>query len=139
MHQGRERWYLDRGCSRHMTWDINNSVTLSGIMKVAPSPSEMIQRVNDIGNIKIGSSLLIEDVVLVNGLKYNLLSISQLCDKGLRVIFDDSTYDVLDKKINTCVLSDFHENNIYLIDILNLEYNATCLDAFNENSWDIED
>ena len=68
MHQGRERWYLDRGCSRHMTWDINNSVTLSGIMKVAPSPSEMIQRVNDIGNIKIGSSLLIEDVILVDDL-----------------------------------------------------------------------
>ena len=62
-----------------------------------------------IGNIKIGLSSLIEDVVLVGALKHNLLSISQ----GLRVIFDDSTCDVLDKKSNSCVLFGFRENNVY--------------------------
>jgi len=35
-------------------------------------------------NIKISSSPLIENAVLVNGLKYNFLIISQLCDKGLK-------------------------------------------------------
>ena len=65
-----------------------------------------------IDNIKIGSSSLIEDVDLVDELKHNLLSISQLCDKGIRVIFDDSTCDVLNKKSNTCVLFDFRENNV---------------------------
>ena len=50
-------------------------------MKVAPSPSEMIPKEKNISidNIKIGSSLLIETIVLVDGLKHNLLSISQLC------------------------------------------------------------
>ena len=42
-------------------------------------------KIVDIGNIKIGSSPLIENVVLVEGLKHNLLSISQLCDKGLKL------------------------------------------------------
>ena len=78
---------------------------------------------------------MIEDLILVDGLKYNLLSISQLCDKSLKVIFDDSTWDILDKKSNTCVLFGFHENNIYMIDMLNLKYNATYLNAFNEDSW----
>ena len=82
-------------------------------------------------NIKIDSSPLTENVVLVEGLKHNLLSISQLCDKGLKIIFDDFTCDILDKKINTCVLSDFRENNVYMIDMLNLQCNATCLNAFN--------
>ena len=77
---------------------------------------------------------MIEDVILVEGLKHNLLSISQICDKGLRIIFDDSTCDVLDKKSNTCILSGFHENNVYIIDMLNLKCNATCLNAFNEDS-----
>ena len=58
--------------------------------------------------------------MLVERLKYNLLSISKLCDKGLRVIFNDSTCIVLDKKFNTCVLSGFHENNVYIIDMINL-------------------
>jgi len=36
-----------------------------------------------IGYIKVGSSTWIENVVLIDGLKHNLLSISQLCYKGL--------------------------------------------------------
>ena len=40
------------------------------------------------GNIGNDSSTLIENVHLVDGLKHDLLSISQLCDKGFRVIFD---------------------------------------------------
>ena len=53
-------------------------------------------------NIKIGSSLLIENVILVDDLKHNQLSISQICHKSLRVIFDDSTFDVLDKNKFFC-------------------------------------
>ena len=42
-----------------------------------------------IGHDSIGnnSSSLIENVLLVDGLKHNLLSISQLCDKCFKVIF----------------------------------------------------
>jgi len=58
-----------------------------------------------------------------------------LCDKNLRVIFDSTTCDVLDKKTNSCVLSNFCENNIYIIDMMNLHCNATCLIAFKEDSW----
>ena len=65
-----------------------------------------------ISNIKIGISLLIENIALVVGFKHNLLSISQLGDKGLKVIFDDSTCDVIDKKNDSRVLSDFRENNV---------------------------
>ena len=68
------------------------------------------------------------------------MSISQLCDKGSKVIFDDLSCNVLDRKINACILSEFRENNVYIIDMLNLNCNATCLNAFNEDSWyDIED
>jgi len=119
-----------------MTWDINNFVTLSRYHEgdTVTFRDDSKGKIVSIGNIKIDSSPLIEDVVLIYGLKQNLLSISQLCDKGLRVIFDDSTCDVLDKKSNTSVLSDFRENNVYMIDMLNLKYNATCLNAFNKDS-----
>ena len=40
-----------------------------------------------IGNVGNVSSTLIENVYLVENLKHNLLSISQLCDKGYKVIF----------------------------------------------------
>jgi len=39
------------------------------------------------GNIGVKGNLLIKNVLLVEELKHNLLSISQLCDKGLHVTF----------------------------------------------------
>ena len=41
-----------------------------------------------IGNIGKISSTLIENVYLVENLKHNLISISQLCDKGYKTVFD---------------------------------------------------
>ena len=44
-------------------------------------------RIIGYGSIGNNSSSLIENVLLVDGLKHNLLSISQLCDKDFKVIF----------------------------------------------------
>ena len=44
----------------------------------------VIQGIGTIGN---NSHTQIKNVLLVENLKYNLLSISQLCDKGYRVVF----------------------------------------------------
>ena len=39
------------------------------------------------GDIEVRGNLTIQNVLLVEGLKHNMLSISQLCDKGLQVTF----------------------------------------------------
>ena len=56
-------------------------------------------------------------------------------DKGLKVIFDDSYCDVIDKKNDSHVPSSSCENNVYIIDMLNLDCNVTRLSAINEDSW----
>ena len=48
------------------------------------------QRIIGQGNIGNDTFSLIENVLLVDSLKYNLLSISQLCDKGFKVILEAS-------------------------------------------------
>jgi len=118
-------------------WDINNFAALlryheGGIVIFG---DDFKGKIIGIGNIKISSSPLIKNVVLVDGLKHNLLSISQLCDRGFKVVFDDLACNILDRQTNACVLFDFHENNVYMIDMSNLQYNITCLNAFNEDSW----
>ena len=91
-----------------MTWDINNFVTLLRYHEggTVTFEDDSKGKIVGISNIKIGSSLLIEDV-LVDGLKHNLLNISQLCDKGLKVIFDDLSCNVLDIKPINAFFSDF--------------------------------
>ncbi|KHN19736.1 hypothetical protein glysoja_024837, partial [Glycine soja] len=94
-------WYLDTGCSNHMTghreWFVNiddkvkskikfanyNSVTVEGIGKV------MIQR-------KDGQHSFINDVLYVPNMKNNLLSLGQLLEKGYSMQMGDSQMKIFD-------------------------------------------
>ena len=75
-----------------MTWDINNFATLSRYYEGGTIifGDDSKEKIISLDNIQIGSSILIEYVVLVEDLKHNLLSISQLCDKSIEVVFCDS-------------------------------------------------
>ena len=46
------------------------------------------RKITGVGNISINPYPPIDDVIFVKGLKYNLFSISQLCDSGLDVSFN---------------------------------------------------
>jgi len=119
-----------------MTWDINNFATLSRYHEggTVTFGDDSKRKIVGIGNIKLSSSLMIENVVLVDVLNHNLLSISQLCDKGFNVIFDDLVYNVFDRQTNACILFGFCEKNVYMIDMSNIQCNATCLNVFNNDS-----
>ena len=56
------------------------------------------------GKVSEDSSCSVDDVLLVEGLNYNLLSISQLFDKGWRVIFEH----------DKCKIYDFQKNKVKL-------------------------
>ena len=79
-------WYLDSGCSRHMTGDKNCFLTFEkkdgGLVTFENNDKGKIRGKGTIGN---PNSAKIENVQYVEGLKYNLLSISQLCDSGLKL------------------------------------------------------
>ncbi|KAL6334564.1 hypothetical protein AAG906_018903 [Vitis piasezkii] len=87
----KDKWFLDSGCSRHMTGDESKFAFLTkrkgGYVTFGDNSKGRIIGQGNIGN---GTSSLIESVLLVDGLKHNLLSISQLCDKGFKVIFEAS-------------------------------------------------
>ncbi|KAI3681360.1 hypothetical protein L6452_36153 [Arctium lappa] len=58
----------------------------------------------------------IEKVAYVDGLKHNLLSISQLCDKDYEVRFSKKACLVVDEK-GKLALSGYRRENVYVIDI----------------------
>ena len=72
-----------------------------------------------IGQCNIGNdtSSLIESVLLVNGLKHNLLSISQLCDKGFKVIFEASHCIINDIQNDKSIFMGHRCDNVYTINI----------------------
>ena len=79
----KQPWYLDSGCSRHMTSDESLFQELdrkkSGNASFGDNSKGIIRGIGTIGN---NSHTQIKNVLLIENLKFNLLSISQLCDKG---------------------------------------------------------
>nr|KYP33108.1 hypothetical protein KK1_046074 [Cajanus cajan] len=92
-------WYPDSGCSRHMIEDTSkfSSLKLKNEGYVTYGDNNK-GRILGHGNIGNSSSLtLIENVLLVEGLKHNFLSISQLSDKGFKIEFDNTCCLICDK------------------------------------------
>ena len=88
-----------------------------------------------VGNINNYSSC-IENVLLVDGLKHNLISISQLCDKDYKVIFDKNKC-IITHALNDKILfiASRHEN-VYTFDFDSLvSQEVKCLAVINKYSW----
>ena len=93
-------WYLDSGCSRHMTGD--KSLFKSLKEKVGDyvtfgdrSHAQVLGK----GTVKILRLPLLKDVLYIKGLKANLLGITEICDvqfskKGC-IIIDEERFQVL--------------------------------------------
>jgi len=86
-----------------------------------------------IGTGTIGSNLKIEDVALVDGLKFNLLSVAQLCDKGRKVTFDSGGCIITDCKTNKLILFAPRTNNVYSVNIKTEK--DICLVSKESESW----
>ena len=88
-----------------------------------------------IGQRKVSEdpSCSVDDVLLVEGLNYNLLIISQLCDKSLRVIFEFNKCRIVDILSDEVKLESQRINDVYIID-LNLSKPANMCLMANKNT-----
>ncbi|KAL8118058.1 hypothetical protein AgCh_015817 [Apium graveolens] len=139
-NQGNRRnlWYLDSGCSRHMTGDS----TLLTEFEERAGPSITFGDDNKGYTVGYGliskDNVIIEEVALVDGLKHNLLSISQLCDKGNSVTFNKETCVVINNQNNKVVFTGVRRGNVYLADFNSTKAESvTCLlsKASQDESW----
>ncbi|MGI4673372.1 GAG-pre-integrase domain-containing protein [Klebsiella pneumoniae] len=83
-------------------------------------------------------NVIIEEVALVDGPKHNLLSVTQLCDKGNNVLFTSEACIVSEKKSNEVVLTGYRKGNVYLADFNSTKAESmTCLfsKASMDGSW----
>ena len=128
---------MDSGCSRHMTGDPNIFLNLKkkdgGEVTFGDNAKG---KVIGIGKVGTPNSTCIDDVLLVSGLKHNLLSVSQLCDKGYKVSFDPKSCIVSKLLDNSTIFKGERVGNVYLIDLENLaNQDVKCLISLSNDSW----
>ena len=93
-------------------------------------------RVKGLDKIAISNDLSISNVLLVESLNFNLLSVAQLCDLGFKCNFsiDDVVITSVDGSI--LVLKGFRHENLYLVDFSSSEANlTTCLFSNSLMGW----
>jgi hypothetical protein len=87
------------------------------------------------GIIKVNDYFTLNDVALVDRLRYNLLSISQLCDADLSVLFHKFDSHVLDSSgKRVCGIS--HIGNVFPADFSSAQSSLRCL--ISQSSSELE-
>jgi hypothetical protein len=78
------------------------------------------------GVIKVNNCFTLNDVALVDRLRYNLFSVSQLCDTDLSVLFCNSDSHVLDSSgKHVCGISRIR--NVFQADVSSAQSSLRCL------------
>jgi hypothetical protein len=88
---------MDSGCSRHMTGNKKwfSSLTPLSHKEYVTFGDDKKGKVLGTSIIKVNDYFTLNDVALVNKLRYNLLSVSQFVDADLDVLFCKSGSEVL--------------------------------------------
>ncbi|GJX02722.1 putative ribonuclease H-like domain-containing protein [Tanacetum coccineum] len=132
-----DKGFVDTGCSRHMT---GNIAYLSDFKEfdggyVTFGGGAHGGRISGKGTLKT-DSLDFEDVYFVNELKFNLFSVSQMCDKKNYVLFTDTECLVLSPNFKLpdetqILLKIPRKDNMYSFDMKNIvpKESLTCLVA----------
>jgi len=86
------------------------------------------------GKVGRSSSYCIDNVFLVEGLRHNLLSISQFCDKGNSVSFTSNVCKIINDNSGKVVLEGTRRGNTCTVDLNSIpRNNLTCLSVIDDD------
>ncbi|KAJ9546338.1 hypothetical protein OSB04_018881 [Centaurea solstitialis] len=138
---GKSIWHIDSRCSRHMTGNkfiLQNFKHFEG-GNVAFGDNPKGGKIKGKGKIS-KDKMSFEDVFYVEQLRYNLLSVSQVCDKKFGVFFTDSECLILAPgfKIdeNQVLLRTPRKDNVYCLDLERIPSNQSLNCLFSKASHD---
>ncbi|XP_019160052.1 PREDICTED: uncharacterized protein LOC109156663 [Ipomoea nil] len=111
----KERWYFDSGCSRHMTGDAKYLNNIKGSTGEVTFGDSVKGKITGTGTLNVTGLPKLPQVLLVEGLHANLISISQLCDQEWKVCFTKDSCNVTDYRKNCVMEGKRSSDNCYIL------------------------
>ena len=129
-----EKRIVDSGCSQHMTGNRKLFLELKNYDggKVCFGNKEK-GKIIGIGK-KGNNTKQISNVALLRDLKFNLISVSQLCDKGYKVVFSDNEVRINDLNQSKTLLVGKRNKDIFVIDFNDDQKLDKCLVETHDDS-----
>jgi hypothetical protein len=92
--------------------------------------------VKGLGKISISNDYPLSNVLLVDSLNFNLLSVAQLCDHGYKCTFTSDGVEVTSLNGNDCIFKGFRHETLHLVDLSSSNVNlTTCLFSKSSMDW----
>ncbi|MBD3828825.1 MAG: hypothetical protein IE915_18380, partial [Stenotrophomonas sp.] len=118
--EGQENlWYIDSGCSKHMTGDKEKLESYSALEKgkKVSFGNDTPATIKGKGTAQLKERVKAGNVLYVDGLRHNLLSVSQMCDQRTEVIFRSNGCLVRDLDTGVTVIKGKRTpNNLYIFE-----------------------
>ena len=135
----KDQWYLDSGCSSHM------SGRKDCFVNIKPSMKNMVKFANDntlaaegVGDVLImrkdGNRSVISNVLYIPGMKSNLLSIGKLVEKNYKVSIKDKMMRVLNSNGRLILMAQMSHNRTFKIELNVMEHKCLAI-AANRYEW----
>jgi len=88
------------------------------------------------GNIPISNEHSLSNILLVDSLSYNLLSVSQLCEIGFNCLFTNEGVQILRREDSSIAFTGRLKGKLYLVDFTTTKVTSeTCLVAKSDLGW----
>ena len=88
-----------------------------------------------LGKVAISHDSSIQNVMLVESLGYNLLSVSRLADFGFNVLFTEVDCQVFRRDNHNMVFTGIRRGDLYIVDFTKKAQPRTCLIAKSSKGW----
>nr|GEW65088.1 retrovirus-related Pol polyprotein from transposon TNT 1-94 [Tanacetum cinerariifolium] len=130
-------WYLDSGCSKHMTGDRSQLINfVQKFLGTVNFGNDHVAKIMGYGDYKI-VNVMISRVYYVEGLGHNLFSVGQFCDLDLEVAFRQHTCFIRNLD-GVDLLTGSRGNNLYTLSLQDMMASSPiCLlsKASKTKSW----
>ncbi|XP_073221577.1 uncharacterized protein [Cicer arietinum] len=132
--QGRNEWYLDSGCSTHMTrrkdWFVKINQATRSRVKFADDTTLAADGIGDVLIMRRdGGHSLIKDVLYIPGIKCNLLSIGQLLERNYMIRMENKVLRVLDQNGVLILKAPVAANRTFKIELEIMEHRCLTTSA----------
>ena len=133
-------WYIDSGCSNHMTgnrnWLINFDENRKSTVRFADNRSIQAEGVGDVLlKRRDGKDAMITDVLFVPKMDTNLISLGQLLEKGFTIGFPKGFLEIYDQNERLVMRATMASNKTFQVSLTAMETQCLNATSLNEESW----
>jgi len=129
-------WYIDLGCSNHMTrhreWLVNFNDNKKSIIRFADN---MVIQAKGTSNVMVrrtyGSEVVISDVLYVPKMKSNLIGMGQLLERGFSMKIIDNSLETYDSRKKLAITVPLTSNRTFKVNLNTIKtqcFSAAVLD-----------